>query len=88
VYDLVARLGVSSELGEHQMKIVIVETGGQTVGVIVEAVDQGLTVEDKQLEETHGADTRLIDWIAKLGEWLVVLRKPATIFTGLDAAAA
>jgi purine-binding chemotaxis protein CheW len=87
VYDLAARLGVVSELTE-QTKIVIVETETDTAGVIVDDVEEVLTVEDGQIEEVPGADSSLIESIAKVGERLVVLLKPATIFgTGLAAAA-
>src|SRR6266568_8738459 len=48
VYDLAARLGVSSELTE-QTKIVIVEAGSETAGVIVDGVEEVLTVEDDQI---------------------------------------
>ena len=57
VYDLASRLGASSELGEHS-KIVIVETAEQTVGVIVDAVDEVLTVEDDQLEASPAPTQR------------------------------
>jgi purine-binding chemotaxis protein CheW len=86
VYDLASRLGVSSEVGEHS-KIVLVETAEQTVGVIVDAVDEVLTVEDGQLEEIPGADTTLMDSIAKLGDRLVVLLTPSSIFTASPLAA-
>ena len=55
VYDLAARLGVTSELSE-QTKIVIVETESDTAGVIVDDVEEVLTVEDEQIEEVPGAD--------------------------------
>jgi purine-binding chemotaxis protein CheW len=87
VYDLAARLGVSSELSD-QSKIVIVETESETAGVIVDAVEEVLTVEDEQIEEIPGADSTLIDSIAKIGDRLVVLLKPTTIFSGLGLAAA
>ena len=80
------RLGVSSEVGEHS-KIVIVETEEQTVGVIVDAVDEVLTVEDDQLEEIPGADTTLMDSIAKLDDRLVVLLNPNTTFCATPLAA-
>ena len=86
VCDLAARLAVSSELGEHT-KIVIVETGAQTIGVIVDAVDEVLTVEEQQIEPAPAADARLIDAIARIGERLVVLLTPSTILSGLEAAA-
>jgi purine-binding chemotaxis protein CheW len=80
VYDLASRLSVSSEVTEHT-KIVIVEAGEQTVGVIVDGVDEVLTVAADELEGIPGADTTLMDSIAKIGERLVVLLKPSTIFT-------
>jgi purine-binding chemotaxis protein CheW len=79
VYDLAARLGVPSELTEHT-KIVIVEAGNETAGVIVDGVEEVLTVEDEQMQEAPGADTTLIDSIAKIGTRLVVLLKPSAIF--------
>jgi purine-binding chemotaxis protein CheW len=87
VYDLAARLGVSSELSD-QTKIVIVESGDETAGVIVDDVDEVLTIEDAQIEEIPSADAALIDSIAKVEDRLVVLLKPTTIFTGVDLAAA
>ena len=86
VCDLASRLGVSAELTDHT-KIVIVETAEQTVGVIVDAVDEVLTVEADELEEIPGAATTLMDSIAKLGDRLVVLLKPSTIFAGTPLAA-
>lgn len=87
VYDLANRLAVTSEIGEHT-KIVIVETAEQTVGVIVDAVDEVLTVDERDLEQIPGADTTIMDQIAKLGERLVVLLNPSTIFATSSLAAA
>lgn len=83
VYDLAARLGVPSELTEHS-KIVIVEAGSETAGVIVDGVEEVLTVEDEQMQEAPGADTTVIDAIAKIGDRLVVLLKPGAIFSEPD----
>ena len=87
VYDLAARLGASSELSE-QTKIVIVETEAETAGVIVDDVEEVLTIEDRQIEEVPGADSTLIESIAKIGERLVVLLKPSMLFAGSGLAAA
>jgi purine-binding chemotaxis protein CheW len=87
VYDLATRLGVPSELTE-ETKIVIVEAGSETAGVIVDGVEEVLTVEDGQLQEAPGADTTLIDSIAKVDTRLVVLLKPSAIFSGPDVALA
>jgi len=87
VYDLAARLGVPSEPTE-QTKIVIVEAGSETAGVIVDGVEEVLTVEDDQMQEAPGADSTLIDSIAKIGTRLVVLLKPSAIFTEAEVALA
>ena len=87
VYDLAARLGVPSELTE-QTKIVIVEAGSETAGVIVDGVEEVLTVEDEDMQDAPGADTTLIDSIAKIGNRLVVLLKPGAIFSEPELALA
>jgi purine-binding chemotaxis protein CheW len=85
VYDLAARLGVPSQLTDDT-KIVIVEAGSETAGVIVDGVEEVLTVEDEQLQDAPGADTTLIDSIAKIDTRLVVLLKPSAIFSETDVA--
>jgi purine-binding chemotaxis protein CheW len=87
VYDLAARLGVPSELSE-QSKIVIIEVGSETAGMIVDGVEEVLTVEDEQMQDAPGADTTLIDSIAKVGNRLVVLLKASAIFTEPELALA
>ena len=83
VYDLATRLGRPSELTEHT-KIVIVEAGSETAGVIVDGVEEVVTVEDEQLQDAPGTDTTLIDSIAKIETRLVVLLKPSAIFAAPD----
>jgi purine-binding chemotaxis protein CheW len=87
VYDLAARLGLRSELTDGT-KIVIVEAGSETAGVIVDGVEEVLTVEDEQMQDAPGADTTLIDSIAKIDTRLVVLLKPSAIFSDPDVALA
>ncbi len=87
VFDLAARLGLSSEVTE-QSKIVIVESGSETAGVIVDGVEEVLTIDEDQVEDVPGADTALIKAIAKLGDRLVVLLKPEAIFDGAEIAVA
>jgi purine-binding chemotaxis protein CheW len=87
VYDLAARLQLSSELTDRT-KIVIVESGAETAGVIVDDVEEVLTVESLQFEEVPGADVDLIESIAKVGDRLVVLLKPNSIFSNVELVAA
>ena len=79
VYDVAARLGITSELTE-QSKIVIVEAGPETAGVIVDTVEEVLTVSDQQIEEAPGADSSMIESIVRIDERLIVLLTLSTIF--------
>jgi purine-binding chemotaxis protein CheW len=86
VFDLGSRLGVECCPGEDA-KIVIVESGEDVAGVIVDGVEEVLTVAPEQIEEVPGADTTLIDAIAKLGDRLVVILKSTAISATAEAAA-
>lgn len=79
VYDVAARLGLTSELSE-QSKIVIVEAGGEIAGVIVDSVEEVLTVSDDQVEEAPGADPAMIEAIVRIDDRLIVLLTLNTIF--------
>lgn len=79
ICDLANQLGVFSDAGESS-RIVIVDTGTQTVGVTVDAVEEVLTVQEEQIERLPGTENALIDSIAKLGDRLVALLEPSTIF--------
>jgi purine-binding chemotaxis protein CheW len=79
VYDVATRLGLTSELTE-QSKIVIVEAGPETAGVIVDSVEEVLTVADDQIEEAPGADPTMIEAIVRMDDRLIVLLTLSTIF--------
>jgi purine-binding chemotaxis protein CheW len=86
VCDLGARLGLAG--GEGSGKIVIVETGSVTAGIIVDDVDEVLTIEDGQLDDVPAAGSDSIEGIAKVGDRLVVLLNTEGIFGGVDLAVA
>ena len=87
VCELAARLGLAAEIAPHA-KIVIVETGGGTAGVIVDDVQEVLTVDAAQLDNVPAAGTEFIDAIAKIDDRLVVMLNPEGIFSGVEFAAA
>lgn len=87
VCNLAERLGLSTERVDNA-KIVIVETGGGTAGVIVDEVEEVLTVEEEQLDSVPGAGTEFIEAVAKIGDRLVVLLNSDGIFAGAGIAAA
>jgi purine-binding chemotaxis protein CheW len=82
VYDVASRLGVSCAITD-ETKIVIVEIGSEIAGVIVDAVDEVLTVQDEQFEQAVCADHTLIDSIVKIGDALVLLLNPNVVLPAL-----
>jgi len=86
VCDLAERLGLQLERREVG-KIVIVETETGTAGVIVDDVEEVLTVDDAQLEDVPAADAAYVDAIAKLDDRLAILLNPDGLLAGLDITA-
>ena len=84
VYDLASRLGCARCEDVAEQKIVIVEAAAQLAGVVVDDVDEVITVEADQLERLPAADEAAIDSIVKLDDRLIVLLSPAGLF-GLGA---
>ena len=78
IYDLASRLGLVGEM--EAGKIVIVETGAEQVGVMVDDVEEVLTVSAGQLEDVPSANMESIDAIAKIGDRLVILLNPRDLF--------
>ena len=81
VYDLSLRLGLQAE-DASEAKIVIVETEAGTSGVVVDEVEEVLTVDAEQLDEVPGAGTDAIAAVAKVSDRLVVLLAPERLFAG------
>lgn len=73
VYDLAARLGIPRE-GTADAKIVIVETGADRAGIIVDDVAEVLTISDADVEDLpSAAEDVVLHAIAKVDDRLVVL---------------
>jgi purine-binding chemotaxis protein CheW len=87
VADLGARLGLMTERNEGG-KIVVVESGSVTAGVVVDDVDEVLTIEDEQLDAVPAAGTDAIDGIVKIDDRLIILLDLDSLFGGIDLAAA
>ena len=79
IFDLAARLELAGT-GTEPGKIVILETGTGQVGVMVDEVEEVLTMEADQLEPVPTANTDTIDAIAKIGDRLVILLNPEGLF--------
>ena len=86
VCDLAQRLGLPTERAEGA-KIVIVETEMGTAGVIVDDVDEVLTVEESQLDAVPTADNGYVEAIATIGDRLAILLNADGLFDGVEVAA-
>ena len=80
IYDLAARLGLPVDADPEE--IVIVDCGDQQVGIMVDDVDEVITVSGDQLDDMPGGGSDCVLAIAKLGERLVMLLDPAGLFAG------
>jgi purine-binding chemotaxis protein CheW len=79
IFDLASRMEldiVDSEPG----KIVIVESGTGQVGIMVDEVEEVLTVSSDQLEDVPSANSDSIEAIAKIEDRLVILLNPEGLF--------
>jgi purine-binding chemotaxis protein CheW len=89
IFDLASRMALDT-VGSVPGKIVIVESGTGQVGVMVDEVEEVLTVSGEQLENVPSASSDAIDAIAKIGDRLVILLNPEGLFarSGTDEIAA
>ena len=85
IFDLAARLELPATATTEPGKIVILETGGDQVGVMVDEVEEVLTVATSQLERVPTASTDTIEAIAKIGDRLVILLNPEGLFADAPA---
>jgi purine-binding chemotaxis protein CheW len=89
IFDLASRMALQT--GAEPGKIVIVESGTGQVGVMVDEVEEVLTVSSEQLEDVPSATNEAIEAIAKIDDRLVILLNPVGLFarsSGEDLAAA
>jgi purine-binding chemotaxis protein CheW len=87
IVDLADRLGLAPTVGEASAegKIIILDTDGRQTGVIVDEVDEVLTITDDQLDEVPTAGSA-IDAIAKIDDRLIMLLDPTAFATAEIAA--
>jgi purine-binding chemotaxis protein CheW len=86
VCDLAMRLGLAHERSENA-KIAVVETEGGTAGVVVDSVEEVLTVATDQIEAIASADSEYVDGVAKLDRRLPILLNPDGLLAGVSLAA-
>jgi purine-binding chemotaxis protein CheW len=80
IFDLAARMGLEIAAESEAGKIVIVESGTGQVGIMVDEVEEVLTVSSDQLEDVPSANSDSIEAIAKIEDRLVILLNPEGLF--------
>jgi purine-binding chemotaxis protein CheW len=81
VHDLATRLGVAGGASED-WKIVILEVEGEVAGVIVDDVEEVLTVSDEQLESLPVGADGAVGAVVNLGDRLVAMLDSSLVFSG------
>ncbi len=85
IFDLASRMALDT--GDAQPgKIVIVESGTGQVGVMVDEVEEVLTVSSEQLEDVPTANSEAIEAIAKIDDRLVILLNSEGLFASTPSA--
>ena len=84
IFDLAARMELKIA-GSEAGKIVIVESGTGQVGIMVDEVEEVLTVSSDQLEDVPSANRDSIEAIAKIEDRLVILLNPEGLFARSSA---
>jgi purine-binding chemotaxis protein CheW len=82
IFDLAARLALE---GSTPGKIVIVESAGGQVGVMVDEVLEVLTVSSEDLEDVPSANRESIEAVAKIEDRLVILLNAEGLFARAGA---
>ena len=85
IFDLAARMELEIAAESEAGKIVIVESGTGQVGIMVDEVEEVLTVSSDQLEDVPSANSDSIEAIAKIEDRLVILLNPEGLFARSSA---
>ena len=80
IFDLASRMELELSAESEAGKIVIVESGTGQVGIMVDEVEEVLTVSSDQLEDVPSANSDSIEAIAKIEDRLVILLNPEGLF--------
>jgi len=82
VCDLATHLGVRSGDGADR-RIVIVESEGERVGLVVDAVTEVMTVDETLIDPATASRDERLSGIATVGERLIVLIDAASLIGGM-----
>jgi purine-binding chemotaxis protein CheW len=85
VYDLSARLSVERVVeNADNAKIVIVEHDEALAGIVVDDVEEVLTLDESSFDELPAVGDPLVDKVAKLDDRLVIVLRAEHVFGGAE----
>lgn len=84
VFDLAARIGLDTDGADAHASIVILEAGDQMAGLIVGDVEEVVTIQEEQLDDSPAVAGDAIDGIARIDDRLVLLLSPERLIETLD----
>jgi purine-binding chemotaxis protein CheW len=84
VFDLATRIGLDVDGTDSESSIVILEAGDQMAGLVVGDVEEVVTIDGNQLDESPSVAGDAIDGIARIDDRLVLLLSPERLIDALD----
>ena len=82
ICDLSGQMGAMLEIGEDT-RILVIDTDGSVVGLIVDSVDEVLLIDAAQIEQLPVAETGLGSEVAKVDDRLIILLDTDRVFAGV-----
>lgn len=92
VVNLGLRFGLAATEHSKDARIVVIESDGHTLGVVVDEVSEVLRLSGDEIEPadnmtSSGIDVEFVDGVGKVGERLILLLAPDKLFTEEEQAA-
>jgi purine-binding chemotaxis protein CheW len=86
VVDLGLRFQLAPTAQSKDTRIVVIESGGHTLGMKVDEVSEVLRIPADEIESaenmtTTGIDVDFVEGVGKIGERLILILKPDKLFT-------
>ncbi len=87
VCDLAGHLAAASSAAPEDAKIVIIDAGGVGAGLMVDGVNEVMSVEEDRIERDATARNDILTGIAKVDDRLIILIDPVGLLADLGIAA-
>lgn len=86
VVNLGLRFGLARTEHSKDTRIVVIESGEHTLGLVVDAVSEVLRIPDSEIDSAEnmnsgGIDISFVEGIGKIGDRLILILSPARLFS-------